>query len=227
MKRLLMVDDDESMRKLVRMRLSDSYEVLDTGDPAQALAIALESQPHGIMLDVLMPKLSGFELCQSFQSLSYTANIPLFVVSGGGEARAKYEEHCQRLGVKAYIEKPIDFSRLKSILATELKKDLPERRNEVRIRMRLALKLKGISADGQLIEQFATTEDVSAQGFLGSCEKALVKGSVFEVFLLRETAYYAGRARVVRKESGSAPWQRYGFQFEETTTEWVMQQNRC
>jgi len=227
MKRVLMVDDDDSMRKLVRMRLADSYEIVDTGDPAQALALALEHQPDAILLDVMMPRLSGFELCQSFQSLSYTSNIPIFVVSGGGEARAKYEEHCQRLGAKAYIDKPIDFGQLKSQLAAELEKERPERRNEVRIRMRLGLKLKGTNADGTVIEQLATTEDVSAQGFLGSCERPLVKGTVFQIFLLRDTARYVGRARVVRKESGSAPWQRYGFQFEETTSEWVMQQNRC
>jgi DNA-binding response OmpR family regulator len=227
MKRVLMVDDDDSMRKLVRIRLADSYEVVDTGDPAQALALALEHHPDAILLDVMMPRLSGFELCQSFQSLSYTSDIPIFVVSGGGEARAKYEEHCQRLGVKAYIDKPIDFAQLKSKLAFELQKDKPERRNEVRIRMRLGLRLKGKNDDGTILEQLATTEDVSAQGFLASCERNLVKGTEFQVYLLRDTARYAGRARVVRKESGSAPWQRYGFQFEETTADWVMQQNKC
>ncbi|SRR5579872_232105 len=227
MKRVLMVDDDESMRKLVRMRLADTYEVVDTGDPAQAMALALENQPDAILLDVMMPRLSGFELCQSFQSLSYTSNIPIFVVSGGGESRAKYEEYCQRLGVKAYIDKPINFGELKSTLATELEKGRPERRNEVRIRMRLGLKLRGVNADGAIVEHIATTEDVSAQGFLGSCERQLVKGSEFKVYLLGDAARYAGRARVVRKESGNGPWQRYGFQFDETTSEWVMQQNRC
>lgn len=227
MKRVLMVDDDEAMRKLVRMRLADSYDVVDTGDPAQAMALALENQPDAILLDVMMPRLSGFELCQSFQSLSYTSNIPIFVVSGGGESRAKYEEYCQRLGVKAYIDKPINFGELKSTLAAELEKGRPERRNEVRIRMRLGLKLRGTAADGGIVEHLATTEDVSAQGFLGSCERPLVKGSEFKVYLLRDTAQYVGRARVVRKESGNGPWQRYGFQFDETTPEWVMQQNRC
>jgi response regulator RpfG family c-di-GMP phosphodiesterase len=222
-----MVDDDEAMRKLVRMRLADTYDVVDTGDPAQAMALALESQPDAILLDVMMPRLSGFELCQSFQSLSYTSNIPIFVISGGGESRAKYEEYCQRLGVKAYIDKPINFGELKSTLASELEKGRPERRNEVRIRMRLGLKLRATAADGAIVEHLATTEDVSAQGFLGSCERPLVKGTEFKVYLLGDAARYAGRARVVRKESGNGPWQRYGFQFDETTSEWVMQQNRC
>ena len=227
MKRILMVDDDQSIRKLVRMRLSDEYEVVDTGDPAEALALALEHQPQAILLDVMMPRLSGLELCQSFQSLSYTSHIPVFVVSGGGAARSTFVEHSQRLGAKAYIDKPIDFEHLKSKLAAELAKDRPERRNEIRIRMRLGLKLKGKNSDGTTFEEMAITEDVGANGFLGSCARRLEAGALLQVFLVRDSFRCAGWARVVREEPNSAAWQRYGFQFVETTAEWVMHQNRC
>ena len=43
--KILVVDDEESMRKLLRMRLSDTCEVVDTGDPEQAVALALEHNP--------------------------------------------------------------------------------------------------------------------------------------------------------------------------------------
>ncbi len=227
MKRILLVDDDQAIRKLVRMRLSDLYEVVDTGDPAEALALALENQPAAILLDVMMPRLSGLELCQSFQSLSYTSHIPVFVISGGGPARSTFVEHAQRLGAKAYIDKPIDFEQLKSKLAVELAKDLPERRNQIRIRMRLGLKLNGKNADGTTFEEMAITEDVSANGFLGSCARRLEAGALFQVFLVRDSFRFAGSARVMREEPNSAAWQRYGFQFEETTAEWVMHENRC
>ena len=227
MKRVLMVDDDQAIRKLVRMRLSDQYEVVDTGDPAEALALALEHQPDAILLDVMMPRLSVLELCQSFQSLSYTATIPIFVVSGAGEARAKFEQHSRLLGAKAFFDKPINFEQLKTTLATELERGRPQRRNEVRIRMRLGLNLRGKNADGTTFEEVAITEDVSAQGFLCACARQLEKGMLFQVFLLTDLLHHAGWARVVRKEPDSAPWQRYGFEFEETTSDWVMQQNRC
>lgn len=45
MKKLLVVDDDAAMRGLIRMRLAEQYEVFDTGDPEQALALALEHKP--------------------------------------------------------------------------------------------------------------------------------------------------------------------------------------
>ena len=82
MKKILVVDDESAMRGLFRMRLADMYDVVDTGDPEQALAIALEQKPDAILLDLMMPKFSGFELCQSFHSLSYTSHVPIYVITG-------------------------------------------------------------------------------------------------------------------------------------------------
>jgi len=82
MRKLLIVDDDSAMRGLMRMRLSDSYEIFDTEDPEQALALALEHKPDAVLMDLMMPKFSGFELCQSFHSLSYTSYLPIFVITG-------------------------------------------------------------------------------------------------------------------------------------------------
>jgi hypothetical protein len=64
---------------------------------------------------------------------------------------------------------------------------------------------------------------VSAEGFLCNCAHSLVKDAIVEVFLAGATERYVGRARVVRQESPGAPWQRYGFQFQEKTLEWVLQ----
>ena len=226
MKRVLMVDDDDALRKLVRIRLSDTYEVVDTGDPEQALALALEYEPDAILLDLMMPQFNGFELCQSFQSLSYTSLIPIFVISGGGEARTRYEAHCEQLGAKAYLEKPIDFAQLKSKLAAELAQDRPKRRRGIRLRMRVPLKLKGQTADGRVFEELTTTDDVSAEGFFCSCTIPLMKDDMLDVFVMHGSAVYAGRASVVRKETGSTAGQRYGFQFKEKTSEWVINENK-
>jgi CheY-like chemotaxis protein len=227
MKRLLVIDDDEAIRKLVRMRLADTYNVIDTGDPEQALELALADQPDAILLDVQMPRLSGFDLCHSLKSLTYTANIPIFIISGGVDRSEKYRERMAWLGAKAYIDKPIDFPALRAKLEQEFETNQPERRQDVRLKMRVGLRLKGVSADGEPYDELARTINVSPNGFLCSCARPLIKGMCFEVFLLGDTEVYAGRARVVRREPGSAPWQDYGFQFEEKTSRWLIQQNRC
>ena len=227
MKRLLMIDDDDAIRKLVRMRLSDTYEVIDTGDPEQALALALANEPDAILLDVKMPRLSGFDLCHSLRSLTYTSMIPIFVVSGGFDTREKYKERCDWLGAKGFVDKPIDFVQLRAKLEEEFSHGKIERRSDVRLQMKLALKLKGQGVDGAPYEERVTTEDVSTSGFLCTCARPLVKGMVFEVFLPGETELHAGRARVVRRETSNAAWPSYGFVFEEKTAAWVIQQNRC
>jgi DNA-binding response OmpR family regulator len=221
MQKILVVDDDESMRNLLRARLSDTYDIIDTGVPEQALALALEHKPEAVLLDLMMPKFSGFELCQSLRTLSYTSRIPVFVITG--KAVKEAQEQCEQLGAAAYFEKPVDFASLKRCLVAELRTHRADRRAHVRVRMRVSLKLCGTDAIGQRFEELTATENVSAEGFLCNCAAALAKGAVVEVFLVGGTDRYVGSARMVRKESGAGAWQRYGFHFQEKRGEWVLQ----
>jgi DNA-binding response OmpR family regulator len=221
MQKILIVDDDDAMRRMVKMRLSDTYITIDTGDPVQALGLALEHKPSAVLLDLMMPDCSGFELCQSIHNLSYTARIPIFVVSG--ESASKYRDYVCNLGASGYFEKPIDFPKLKSRLAEELKTQRSERRAHVRVRMKLVLRLKGSDAAGRPFEQLTTTENVSCGGFLCNLPLALPPDSTVDVFLSAGQDRFVGRARPVRTEAQNTPWQRYGFQFSEKTAEWILQ----
>ena len=223
MEKILVVDDDDAMRGLIRMRLSDTYETIDTGNPVQALGLALEHKPSAILLDLMMPDCSGFELCQSFHNLSYTARIPVFVVTG--ESAQKYKEYMSNLGAAGFFEKPIDFAKLKSRLASELQGRVLERRTHVRVRMKVVLKLKGADESQRSFEQLTTTENVSAGGFLCALPLVLSANSAFQVFLSGSGHdRYVGSARVVRREAPDTPWQRYAFQFVERSQEWILQE---
>jgi DNA-binding response OmpR family regulator len=220
------VDDDEATLNLMRTRLSEDYEyeVICTIDPEKALGLALEHKPAAVLLDLMMPKFSGFELCQSLRSLSYTSAIPIIVITG--ELDAKYKEHCSNLGAVGYFEKPLDFNKLKHTLAAQIESKPPEHRAHVRVRMRLALRLRGTDASGRKFEEMTTTENVSAAGFLCNCMSALVKDTIVEVTLSSSgSERYVGRAQVVRKESSGTPWHRYGFQFQEKTLAWPFQES--
>ena len=220
---ILVIDDDESVRRLLCVRLSDSYDVVHTGDPEQAVGIALERKPAAILLDLMMPGLSGFELCYSLHSLSYTSRIPIFVVTG--EAGSKYRDHCASLGARGYFQKPIDFSALRAALAAELQGKQPDRRKHKRVHMRVILKLRGVDADGKPFEQLTATENVSARGFLAVCTVALIKSTPLDVYSIAAgQERYVGRAQAVRKDATGSPWQRYGFELLETTADWVVQE---
>lgn len=222
MHKILIVDDDEAMRRLVKARLSNAYEVIDTGNPEQALGLALEIKPDAILLDLMMPNCSGFELCQSLHTLSYTSRIPIFIVTG--ESAAKYRDYVSSLGASGFFEKPINFPELKRRLGEELQAQRPERRSHVRVRMKFVLKLKGSDEHGRSFEQLTTTENVSAGGFLCSFPVVLSQGTIVDVFLSGAGQdRYVGRARAVRKEAPDTSWQRYGFRFVERSSEWILQ----
>ena len=220
MTKLLVVDDEVAMRKLVRLNLGDRYEIVDTGEPEQALALALEHKPDAILLDLRMPKYSGFELCQTFTSFSSTQLIPVLVISG--EAGSKTKDFCRDLGVAAYFEKPVNFEELEQRLADLLKAGRKERRKEVRVRLRVPLRLRGQAADGRAFEVMTSSENVSLNGFLCACNVSVPVGAVVEVFLVGTTES-VGKAQVVRSEWQETEYPRYGCRFVEKTGNWVLQ----
>ncbi|MGB7846416.1 MAG: response regulator [Candidatus Acidiferrum sp.] len=221
MTKLLIVDDEEAVRRLIRLNLMDLYEIVDTGEPEQALALALEHKPDAILLDLRMPRYSGFELCQTFTSFSATQLIPVFVISG--EAGSKTKDFCRDLGVVAYFEKPVDFDALRQSLETFLKNGRKERRSEVRVRLRVALKLSGMDESGDPFTLLTTTENISRSGFLCSCSVALAPDSIVNVHLVSSGGQLVGKARVVRVEWHDTPYPRYGFRFVEKTYQWVLE----
>jgi len=113
--KLLIIDDDESVRKVMRFRLKDSYDIVDSGSPEEALALALQYKPDAILLDLMMPKYSGFEVCQTLSSLSFTSRIPILIVSG--ESSERYQDYCESLGAKGFFQKPVNVEALQKKLA--------------------------------------------------------------------------------------------------------------
>jgi CheY-like chemotaxis protein len=111
MHRLLIIDDDESMRKLLRLQLKDSYEIIGTADSQEGVALALPAQPDAILLDLMMPTYSGLEICQTLASLSFTQRIPIFIVAG--ESAARYQDFCLNHGAKGFFQKPVAFDKLR------------------------------------------------------------------------------------------------------------------
>jgi DNA-binding response OmpR family regulator len=219
MKRLLIVDDDDAMRRLVRLNLSDSYEIIDTGDPEQALALAMEHKPDAILLDLRMPKLSGIDLCRTLSACSKTQPVPVFLVSG--EPAADTQRYCKELGAAGAFEKPIDFEALRGCL-TRLQKQNAIPRAEVRVRLRVHIKIAGVDSQGKSFEEKTYTENVSLSGFLCSCIAALQKDSVVKVYLMEPQEQLVGNARAVRSESAAPPSTRYGFRFVEKSGPWVL-----
>ena len=145
----------------------------------------------------------------------------MIIVSG--EAGSQTKARCKELGAFGYFEKPIDFEALRVCLSQigKTRKFVP--RSEVRVRLRVALKLRGADSRGNKIDLEATTEDVSLSGFLCTCTAELSVGSVVEVYLTRYGVHYVGKAEVVHSDAKSAPLWHYGWRFVEKVGPWVLQ----
>jgi DNA-binding response OmpR family regulator len=220
MQKLLVVDDDEALRRLVRLELSDAFEVIDSGEPEQGLALALEQRPDAILLDLRMPNYSGYELLETFTTLSHTQKIPVIIISG--EAGSQTKVHCNRLGAFGYFEKPIDFEALRMCLGKIGKNRRFIPRSEVRVRLRVTLNLRIMNSHGKKIDHKTTTENVSLSGFLCTSTTDLAVGSVVEVYLATGM-HYVGKAEIVRSDTKTASLQQYGVRFTEKTQSWVLQ----
>jgi DNA-binding response OmpR family regulator len=221
MKRLLVVEDDASMRKLVKQRLGETYDVVETGDPTEALGLALETKPDCVLLDLMMPRFSGLELCQTLASVSKTQQIPIFVITG--RSAADHREYCLNLGARDFFEKPVDFDRLKASINKALDQVHVERRSEMRIRLKVILKLVGTTQAGKQFELLTSTDDVSTNGFLCRCAIPLEPEAIVDVHLVsRNGETHVGQAKLRHVQWSGLAWQACGFQIIKKTGIWVL-----
>jgi DNA-binding response OmpR family regulator len=105
MRKLLIADDESGIRSLVRMTLErDAYEIFEAADGEQALALAREHHPEVVLLDVMMPKLSGFEVCRALKDDPTTAEATVVMLT------AKAQDSDRQQGIAAgaddYFTKP-------------------------------------------------------------------------------------------------------------------------
>jgi response regulator RpfG family c-di-GMP phosphodiesterase len=221
MQKLLVVSHDD-VGDRIRAGLAGDFDVHRATTAEQAMAFAIEHKPNGIIIDFNMPKMSGIELCQSLHDISYTSRIPVFalVEKNGSSPHISQAD----LGVTRFFEKPVDLQEIKNRLNYELEGQHIQRRAHVRIRMRTILKLSGTDAAGKRFDELTATENVSVGGFLCNSTTALSANAVVDVYLVAEGERRVGRARLAHKEKFVGSWQRYGFQFEEKTSEWVVQE---
>ncbi len=101
--KILVVDDESMMRKLVRDFLERAgFQVLEAGDGMEALDLFYEDQGISlIILDVMMPKMDGWEVCREIRKES---KVPIIMLTARGEERDELNGF--ELGVDEYISKP-------------------------------------------------------------------------------------------------------------------------
>jgi DNA-binding response OmpR family regulator len=110
-KKILLVDDSSTVLLLHRMMLSHcGYELLTARDGQEALDKASTERPDLIFLDVLMPRMDGFQTCRVLRSRAETKEVPIILVTTRGEPH--YVRQGFESGCTDYITKPFDGEEL-------------------------------------------------------------------------------------------------------------------
>jgi signal transduction histidine kinase/DNA-binding response OmpR family regulator len=118
---ILVVDDEANIRTLLRQELSDAgYRVIEAANGSQALAETRRHHPDLIILDVMMPDLSGFDVTSALKADQQTADIPILILS-----IIEDRQHGLRLGADEYLTKPLDTEQLLHTIANLLSKFHP------------------------------------------------------------------------------------------------------
>lgn len=104
MSKILLVEDDKSLREIYGVRLlAEGYDIVSAGDGEEALAMAIKDRPDLIVSDVMMPKISGFDMLDILRSTTETKDIKVIMMTA-----LSSEEQRQRgvaLGADRYLVK--------------------------------------------------------------------------------------------------------------------------
>ncbi|HDP70041.1 MAG TPA: response regulator transcription factor [Actinobacteria bacterium] len=111
-KKILVVDDDFNIAHLLNFKLSkEGYEVEEACDGKDALLKAASFEPDLILLDIMMPIMSGWEVNEKLRKQPKLKNIPVVMVTAVDQLKEQIKS-LEAEGIKDYITKPFDFSEL-------------------------------------------------------------------------------------------------------------------
>ncbi len=135
MKKILAIDDSRSNLELVKAFLNvdfPSYQVITTQSGLEGIELAKKEFPDTILLDILMPEIDGFQVCETLKKDDKTKNIPILLMSAMGDV--SYRIKGLNTGADAFISKPFEKAELKAqmnvMLRIKFAEDLLRKRNK-------------------------------------------------------------------------------------------------
>jgi DNA-binding response OmpR family regulator len=110
-KKVLIVEDDPDIRKVLSMRLEiNGFSVVEAEDGQQGLDMVKSKKPELIIMDLMMPKMDGFETCRMIRFDDEIKDIPIIVLSALNEESERKKAF--EAGADAYFIKPFDLDLL-------------------------------------------------------------------------------------------------------------------
>jgi DNA-binding response OmpR family regulator len=127
---VLVIDDEEDMRRLIKHRLTRSgYRVFEASNGMEGIQQMYKVHPHLVILDIMMPRMDGWETCRRIREFS---NVPILILSAKGDwgSRVKGLD----LGANDYLSKPFSLfellKKIEALLARFESQDEPQAKEE-------------------------------------------------------------------------------------------------
>ena len=117
-KKILVVDDEETMTTLLKFFLSNKYNVTAVNSGAEAEAWLEKNLPDLIISDIQMDDMDGFKLLQNIRLRGYTKHTPIIMLSGKTESKERIKSY--KLGAQDYLTKPFNPEELEEIVKKNL-----------------------------------------------------------------------------------------------------------
>jgi CheY-like chemotaxis protein len=113
---ILVVDDDPEIVTMLNTRLTKrGYKIATAGDGNRAIELAKRERPDVVLLDVMMPGKSGWEVARALKQDPVTQNVKIIMVSAIGEKTN--EITAPIYGADAHVDKPFEFEKLEQVIA--------------------------------------------------------------------------------------------------------------
>ena len=124
--RILVIEDEEGIRKFIQRVLEPNYEVHLAADGEEGLKQARWAKPHLVLLDIHMPGVDGLTVLAKLKAHEATRTIPVVIVSVQGDTDILME--CQRGGAVDQVIKPFNVEDLRKVIERQLwmRPDAPE-----------------------------------------------------------------------------------------------------
>jgi len=111
-KTILICDDEPALRELIRASVDDGYRFAEASDGIGALELARELNPDVVILDLMLPRLSGLEVLARLNDDERLRNVPVVVITAWNETR----EDVLAAGAADFVTKPFDPERLREVV---------------------------------------------------------------------------------------------------------------